>query len=190
MVLTEGPMRMAASSSATVFGECVAGDRRRRSGASRAGRARARAATGRSWDRADARRGRSTAHRRGDRSSPAACRIRSVDFHAAIQVHGADAEAVVAKRLERQRPARAAPRQTSSRPGVSSCRGYACRPSALPNYRGTLAPRRAIRSAARGAAFSSRAPRPLRLCPCGRDRRRDTAARRRHSARVRRGRAD
>ena len=32
--------------------------------------------------------------------------IRRVDLHAAIEVHGADAEAVVAKRLERQRAER------------------------------------------------------------------------------------
>ena len=74
--------------------------------------------------------------------------VRGVDFDAAIEMDGALAEAVVAKRLERQRArAPAAPRQTSRRPGVWSCRGCACRPSALPSDRDTPAPPRASRSA-------------------------------------------
>ena len=84
----------------------------------------------------------------------------------------------------------AAPRQTSRRPGASSCRGCACRPSASPSDPDTPAPPRASRSAGPAAASSARGRRRLRLCLCDRDRRRGTAARRRRSARARRDRAD
>ncbi len=87
-------------------------------------------------------------------------------------------------------PAPAAPPQTSRRPGASSCRGSACPPSAFPSDPDTPAPPRASRSAAPSAASSGRGPRRLRLCLSDPDRRRDTAARRRRSARARRDRAD
>ena len=62
--------------------------------------------------------------------------VGGLDFDAAIEMDRALAEPVVAKRLDAAAArAPAAPRQTSRRPGASSCRGCACRPSASPSDR-------------------------------------------------------
>ena len=117
--------------------------------------------------------------------------VGGLDFHAAIEVHGADAEAVVPKRLERERAERRL-LLGKHRGDLAFRRAVDARvgPVRFPAIEIALAPPRATRSGARAAASSSRARRRLRLCPCDRDRRRDTAGRRRHSARAHRGRAD
>ena len=103
---------------------------------------------------------------RAGRSSRAARRSRRLDLDAAVEMHGALAVLVVAKRLERAAGrARAAPRRTSRRPGASSCRGCACRPSALPSDRDTPAPPRGSRSAAPSAASSACGRRPTSTLP-------------------------
>ena len=120
---------------------CVAGDRRRQCDASRAARAHARAAADRSSDRAGGRRGRSTARRRGARSSRAArrsTRPRPPRSHRGARCGRRSGNSETARAAAGR--ARAAPRQTSRRPGASWCRGCACRPSALPSDRDTLAP--------------------------------------------------
>ena len=117
--------------------------------------------------------------------------VRRLDFDAAIEMHRAVAEAVVAKRLERQRPER--------RPFLGKHHGdLALRGAVDARVGPVLFPaieiglRRLDRLEAQALAAASSACGRCRLrpCPCDRDRRRDTAARRRRSARARRDRAD
>ena len=114
--------------------------------------------------------------------------VRGLDLDAAIEMHGALAVPVVAKRLERAAGrARAAPRQTSRRPGASSCRGCACRPSASPSDRDRPARPRASRSAAPCSGVFCAWPTPASTLPLrsgSRDatRQRDDAVVRQHVA--------
>ena len=67
--------------------------------------------------------------------------VGGLDLDAAVEMHGALRRSGSS---ETARPAaaaaRAAPRQTSPRPGASSCRGCGCRPSARPSDRDRSAP--------------------------------------------------
>ena len=170
---------------------CVAGDRRPRCDASRAARAHARGAAGRSSDRAGGRRDRSIARRRGGQSSRAArCSTR--------------------RRLPRSH--RGAPCGRRSGNSETARAGAAQRRLLLGKHRGDLALRRAVDARVRPVRIPAieiglrlverleahpvqrrllRVADPrLRLSLCDRDRRPDTAARRPRSARARRDRAD
>ena len=118
--------------------------------------------------------------------------VRGLDFDAAVEVHRArrrtgsseTARAAAAR-------ARAAPRQTSRRPGAWSCRGCACRPSASPSGRDTLAPASSVSKRSPFSGVFCAWPTPgfdlalaIGIADAARQRRR------RRSARARRDRAD
>ena len=103
--------------------------------------------------------------------------VRGLDFDAAIEMHGAHAEAVVAKRLDRQRLQRG-PLLGKHRGDLALGRAVdaGVGPVRVPAIEIRLRLLEASRSAGRAAASSACGRCRIRPCPCDRDRRRDTAA--------------
>ncbi len=117
--------------------------------------------------------------------------VGGLDFDAAIEMHGAHAEAVIAKRLDRQRLQRGL-LLGKHRGDLAFGRAVDARvrPVRFPAIEIGLRLRRALEAQPVERRLLRVADAAIRPCPCDRDRRRGTAARRRRSARARRGRAD
>ena len=117
--------------------------------------------------------------------------VRGLDFDAAIEMDRARAEAVIAKRLERQRPERR-PLLGKHRGDLALGRAVDARvgPAILPAIEIGLRGLERLEAQALERRLLRVADARFDFALCDPDRRRDTAARRRRSARARRDRAD